>query len=114
MHTRSGARARSASLPPPVSPRLVGQAREVSDIFIVPESADSSWSGQGFEQRDEPAVWICNPNGDEARTSSCSSSCEDDKEESGSVNLRLSSGGNCPLALGAVNDDGFVRQEFDG
>ena len=68
MHTRSGAHACSASLSPPMSPSLVGQACEVNNVDVVPESADLSWSGQGFKQRDKPAVCICNPNSDEART----------------------------------------------
>jgi len=106
MHTRSGARTRSISLPPPASPNLVGQAREVSNKDVVPESADLSWSGQGFEQRNEPAVRICNPDSVEARISSCPSLGEV-KEELGSENLEPGSGDRDSPARGAV-DYGFV------
>ena len=89
MDTRSGAR-----------------AREVSNICIVPESADLSWSGQGFEQRDEPAVRICNPNSVEARICSCPST-EEGKQELGSENLEPGSGDLDSPARSAV-DNGFV------
>ena len=77
MCTRSGAHLRSASLPPPASPSFVSQACKVREISFVPESADASVCGQGFEQGDEPAVCICNLDGDEVRKSSCPSSKED-------------------------------------
>jgi hypothetical protein len=90
MHTQIGAHA-------PVSPSLVGQAHEVSNIDIVPESADLSWSDQGFKQRDELAVRFCNPNSVEAGTYSCPSAGEG-KEVLSSENLEPSSGSHDPLA----------------
>jgi len=106
MRTRRTARLRSASLPPPISPSSASQAKEVSNVSNVPENADPTWSSQGIERRDEPAVRINNPNSDEARIGSCPS-LEEGKEELGSVNLELGSGSHDPPAQGAV-DDGFV------
>ena len=106
MHARSGAPTCSISLPPPASQSLVGKACEVSNIDVVPKSADSSWSGQGFEQRDEPAVQICNPDSVKARISSCPSLGEG-KEELSSEDLEPGSGDLDSPAQGAV-DCGFV------
>ena len=85
MLTRSAARARAASLPPPASPSLKSQAPEASNSSTVCEHVDSVWSSNGLEQTDELAVWISNPNSVEARISP-SLSLEEGKE-SGSVSL---------------------------
>lgn len=71
--------------------------------MIFPESADAVWSDQGFEQRDEPAVQICNPDSVEARISSCPKA----KKNLGSENLEHGSGDLDSPARGAV-DNVFV------
>jgi hypothetical protein len=90
---------------------LVGQAHEVSNIGIVPESADLPWSGQGFEKRDEPAVRICNPSSDEVRISSCPS-LEEGKEELGSENLEPGTGDLDSPAQGAVDYESVTPTRY--
>ncbi|KIM76139.1 hypothetical protein PILCRDRAFT_13044 [Piloderma croceum F 1598] len=107
MLTRSAARARAASLPPPVSPSLKSQALKTSNSSTVLENADSVWSSNSLEQMDKPATQVNNPSSVEARISP-SLSVEEGKE-SGSVSLGLGRGSHDPLAQGAVSDDGFVK-----
>jgi hypothetical protein len=85
---------------------MMSQARALSEISDVPEHADAVWSDQGFEQRDKPAVRICNPDSVEAGISSCPS-LEEGKEELGSENLEPGSVDLDSPARGAV-DCGFV------
>jgi hypothetical protein len=81
---------------------MTSQARAVSGISDVPENADAAWSDQGFEQRDEPAVRICNLDRVEAGISSCPS-LEEGKEELGSENLEPGSVDIDSPARGAVD-----------
>src|SRR5882724_8712230 len=98
MRTRSGARLRSSSLPPPASPSLLSQADEVSENSFVPENAEVSRRQVG-----EPAVRTSNPNSVEARKF-LSPSMEEEKGSKvlGYENLEPGSGSHDPLAAGAV------------
>jgi len=107
MRTRSAVHALSASFLPPMSPNLVNQAQEVSNISPTTENSDVSWSSQGVERRDQPAVRIGSSNCAIARMSP-HPSLEEGQKESGSENIGLGSGSHDPLAQGAVDDDRFV------
>jgi len=99
MRTRSGARLRSASLPPPASPSLLSQANEVSENSLILENTEVSRRQVG-----EPAVRANNPNSVEASIFPSPSSEEDKGPEVlGYENLEPSIGSHDPLAAGAVD-----------